>query len=111
MGFPAESTVASGMSGIIATNTTSSRASVGNLKFANEQGGLSGRPLFDRSTVCLSMIRSVVGSDFALIGVGGIDSVKRAQEKVKAGADLIQIYTGLIYRGPGLVGELVRGLG
>ena len=95
------------ISGIIATNTTCSREAVAKLKHANEQGGLSGRPLFSRATACLRVIKQIVGSEVVLIGVGGIDSPITAQKKLEAGADLLQVYTGLIYRGPGLVRDLL----
>jgi dihydroorotate dehydrogenase len=96
------------IAGIIATNTTCSREAVAGLKHGNEQGGLSGPPLFNRSTDCLRVIKEVVGNEVTLIGVGGIDSPETAQEKLKAGADLLQVYSGLIYQGPGLVRELAR---
>lgn len=96
--------------GIIATNTTSSREGVESLSYGNEQGGLSGLPLFQRSTECLRVIKKIVGAEVSLIGVGGIDNVKSAQEKLEAGADLLQIYSGFIYKGPGLVKELVVGV-
>jgi len=86
--------------GIIATNTTCARDAVKTLSHGNEQGGLSGRPLLQRSTHSLKVIKDVVGDDVALIGVGGIDSPQSAQEKLAAGASLLQVYTGLIYQGP-----------
>lgn len=95
--------------GLIATNTTCSRPE---LKDSNrsEAGGLSGRPLAALSTQCLRLLKSYVGNEVTLIGVGGIDSVESASEKMQAGATLIQLYTGLIYKGPGLVSKLVAGL-
>lgn len=96
--------------GIIATNTTCSRNAVINLAHADEQGGLSGEPLRVLSTRCLRTIKQYVGDAVTLIGVGGIDSSESAQEKLDAGASLVQIYTGLIYKGPGLVHRIVNGL-
>ncbi|PJD92700.1 MAG: dihydroorotate dehydrogenase (quinone) [Legionella sp.] len=91
------------LDGIIATNTTCMRDVVQHLPHGQEVGGLSGQPLLQRSTDCLAVLKQIVGDDVALIGVGGIESVVAAQQKVAAGADLLQVYTGLIYRGPGLV--------
>ncbi len=96
--------------GIIATNTSNSREGVNQLKQGNEAGGLSGRPLFNRSTECMRVIKQIVGSEVSLIGVGGIDSLSKAKEKLDAGADLLQVYSGLIYQGPGLVKDLVKGI-
>jgi len=93
--------------GIIATNTTCSREGVGHLPNATEQGGLSGRPLLHRATACLRILKEQVGTELCLIGVGGIDSKAAAEEKLQAGATLLQVYTGLIYQGPGLIAELV----
>lgn len=100
-----------GMSGIIATNTTCSRDAINGLPHAHEAGGLSGKPLLARSTECLCLLKSIVGSEIALIGVGGIDSVESALQKQQAGASLLQVYSGLIYQGPQLIRRLVRGLG
>ncbi|MBN9227400.1 MULTISPECIES: quinone-dependent dihydroorotate dehydrogenase [Legionella] len=99
-----------GIEGIIATNTTCSRTGVAHLPYAEETGGLSGRPVFDLSTQCLRLLKQYVGDAITLIGVGGIDSCETARAKLDAGASLIQVYTGLIYRGPGLVYELANGL-
>lgn len=99
-----------GVEGIIATNTTCSREGVEQELHAKEQGGLSGRPLAVRSTQCLRLLKQYVGNSVALIGVGGINDCETAQEKLDAGATLLQIYSGLIYQGPGLVNELVTGL-
>lgn len=103
----AEGIVAQGLDGIIATNTTCARDAVNQLPHGNEQGGLSGQPLAARSTQCLSLLKQVVGDEVTLIGVGGIDNAKVAKEKLEAGASLLQVYTGLIYEGPGLVGKLL----
>jgi dihydroorotate dehydrogenase len=94
--------------GVIATNTTADRCAVSGLPYGNEEGGLSGSPLFERSTTTLRLIKEAVGEDMVLIGVGGIDSCAAAAEKFKAGASLLQVYTGLIYQGPALVRDLAR---
>lgn len=89
--------------GIIATNTTSSRAGVTHYPHGTRAGGLSGQPLFERATTTLELLRHLCGNDMVLIGVGGIDSAKTAAAKFAAGANLVQLYTGLIYQGPQLV--------
>ncbi|MBX2917419.1 MAG: quinone-dependent dihydroorotate dehydrogenase [Cyclobacteriaceae bacterium] len=92
--------------GVIATNTTISRAGLHTAEgevSAIGNGGLSGRPLTDRATEVISFLRKQLGSHYPIIGVGGIMSAQDAVEKLKAGADLVQIYTGFIYEGPGLV--------
>ncbi|KTD41669.1 quinone-dependent dihydroorotate dehydrogenase [Legionella parisiensis] len=99
-----------GIEGIIATNTTCSRIGVTQLPYAEETGGLSGKPLWELSTQCLRLLKQHVGNDVTLIGVGGIDNCSSAQAKLDAGASLIQVYTGLIYQGPRLVYELAKGL-
>ena len=106
----AESMLSLGIDGIIATNTTCDHQAVSPLPYGNEQGGLSGQPLASRSTHCLSVLKAVVGDDMTLIGVGGIDNVAVATEKLAAGASLLQIYTGLLYQGPNLVKQLVDGI-
>jgi dihydroorotate dehydrogenase len=95
---------------VIATNTTTDHTSVAGLPHSGERGGLSGTPLAEASTRVLAALRELLPARFALIGVGGISSAADAREKIKAGADLVQVYTGLVYRGPGLVRELVSGL-
>ena len=102
--------VSRGIDGIIATNTTCARDAVHTLPHGDEQGGLSGQPLLERSTQCLRVLKYVVGDDMTLIGTGGIDSPDAAREKLTAGADLLQVYTGLIFQGPGLVKRLVDGV-
>jgi len=97
----------SGVEGIIATNTTNSRAGVEHLANSNEQGGLSGLPLCDRATACLRVVKEVVGDSVTLIGVGGIHDRESAQQKLQAGASLLQVYSGLIYKGPGLIKSLL----
>lgn len=96
--------------GIAATNTTVNRDTVHDLPHGLEVGGLSGRPLAMRATECIQLIRQEVGNSMTLMGVGGIDNVQLAQERVQAGADLLQIYTGLIYEGPSLINDIVQGL-
>ncbi len=99
-----------GMDGVIATNTTISRDAVRGLPHADETGGLSGAPVFQASNRVIAQLRAALGSAFPVIGVGGIMSGDDAVAKLRAGADLVQIYTGLIYRGPALVGEIARAL-
>ena len=97
-----------GIDGVIATNTTLAREAVQGQKYADEAGGLSGAPLHARSLEVIARLRAKLGSDFAIIGVGGIMSGKHAAEKMAAGANAVQLYTGLIYRGPSLVGECAK---
>ena len=101
---------AHGMDGVIATNTTISREAVAGLHNAEESGGLSGAPLREASTRVIRRLRRRLGKDFPIIGVGGILSGADAVEKLRAGADLVQIYTGLIYQGPALVRECALAL-
>ncbi len=97
-----------GIDGVIATNTTIARDAVQGLAHAQEAGGLSGAPLHARSLEVIARLRAKLGPDFTIIGVGGIVSGKHAAEKISAGANAVQLYTGLIYKGPALVGECVR---
>jgi dihydroorotate dehydrogenase len=92
-----------GMDGVIATNTTLSRDAVQGLPHGEETGGLSGAPLRTASNRVIAQLRRAVGPHFPIIGVGGIMRAEDAVEKIKAGADVVQIYTGLIYAGPDLV--------
>lgn len=94
-----------GMDGLIATNTTVSRDGVADHVHAKETGGLSGAPLKPAALAVLKAVRAAVGTDFPLIGVGGIVSATDARERRQAGADLLQIYSGFIYRGPALIAE------
>ncbi len=103
----ADTIVNVGIDGIMVTNTTIAREAVIDMPHGHEGGGLSGQPLFTRSTDVLRIIKPVVGKDVTLIGVGGIDSPETARQKLQAGAALVQVYTGLIYQGPGLVKQLV----
>jgi len=99
-----------GLDGVIATNTTVSRDAVVGLDHADEAGGLSGSPVRAASTRVISRLRLRLGRSFPIIGVGGILRGEDAVEKLRAGADLVQLYTGLIYRGPGLVRECAMAL-
>lgn len=94
------------VAGIIATNSTVSRAGVVNHPSAQELGGLSGRPLFDKSRAAVRILRETLGPTMPIIGVGGVASVDNAKLLREAGADLVQIYTAMVYRGPGFVREL-----
>lgn len=96
--------------GVIATNTTLSRTSVQGLEHAEEQGGLSGPAVHELSLHVISRLRERVGTGMGIIGVGGIETGRHAVEKLLAGADAVQLYTGLIYRGPALVNECVRAI-
>ncbi len=96
--------------GVIATNTTISREAVKGLPHAEEAGGLSGRPVFDASTAVVRALRAVVGDALPIVGVGGIFDGAQARAKIDAGAQLVQLYTGLIYRGPALVKECAAAL-
>ena len=96
--------------GVIVSNTTIARPALKSGSHRDEAGGLSGKPLFERSTMVLARMRRLLGPDVALIGVGGVDSAETAIEKIRAGADLVQLYTGMIYQGPSLPGRIVRGL-
>jgi len=99
-----------GMDGVIATNTTLSREAVAGLPHANEAGGLSGAPVREASNRVIAQLRGALGKKFPIIGVGGILGAADARAKIAAGADVVQIYTGLIYRGPGLVREAAAAL-
>jgi dihydroorotate dehydrogenase len=96
--------------GLIVSNTTVGRQGVQDNPRASEAGGLSGRPLFRRSAAVLARMRRRLGPNMPIIGVGGVDSTETAIEKIRAGADLVQLYTGMIYGGPSLPGAIVRGL-
>lgn len=97
-----------GIDGVIATNTTLSRELVQGLPHADEAGGVSGSPVHELSLAVIERLRAHAGAALAIIGVGGILNGKHAQEKIAAGADAVQLYTGLIYRGPALIGECVQ---
>lgn len=95
---------------VIATNTTVSRAAVQGLPHAAESGGLSGAPLRDASTAVVRKLARLLDGRLPIIGVGGIMNAEDARAKLEAGASLVQIYTGFIYRGPHLIGEILRAL-
>ena len=96
--------------GVVATNTTLARDAVAGQPHAQETGGLSGAPLRARSTAVVRLLAGELDAALPIIGVGGIESGADAREKIAAGASLVQIYTGLIYRGPALVAECVEAL-
>jgi dihydroorotate dehydrogenase len=96
--------------GIAVSNTTLAREGLAEAVLAKEAGGLSGRPLFHRSTVMLARVYLLTGGRIPLIGIGGIDSGTAAVAKIEAGASLLQLYTGLIYQGPGLLARIKRDL-
>lgn len=96
--------------GLIVSNTSISRPPTLLSPEASETGGLSGRPIFDLSTQMLARCFLRCGGALPLVGVGGVEDARTALAKIEAGASLVQIYTGFIYRGPGLVGEILHGL-
>jgi dihydroorotate dehydrogenase len=96
--------------GVVATNTTLARDGVAGRRYANESGGLSGTPLAERSNRIIAALRAALGPAFPIVGVGGVMSGADARAKREAGADLVQIYTGLIYKGPALVAASARAL-
>ena len=99
-----------GMDGVVATNTTLARDAVQGLPHAQEGGGLSGAPVLQASNRVIRQLRHALGAGFPIIGVGGILSGADAVSKIEAGANVVQIYTGLIYRGPELVTEAAQAL-
>ncbi len=105
----AEVALSSGIDGVITTNTTLSREG---LKSAHrdQQGGLSGAPLFEKSTRVLAQMSHLTAGKLPLIGVGGISSADQAYEKIRAGASAVQLYTAMVYGGLSLAAEIARGL-
>lgn len=99
-----------GMDGVIATNTTINRAAVQGMRHAEETGGLSGAPVLEASNQVIRQLRAALGSHFPIIGVGGVMSAEDAVSKIRAGADVVQIYTGLIYEGPALVVKAAKAI-
>jgi dihydroorotate dehydrogenase len=99
------------MDGIVVSNTTVTRPSTLRSKHCSETGGLSGAPLFDLSTHMLREVYALTEGKLPLVGVGGIASAEQAYAKIRAGASLVQLYTAMVYRGPGLVSEITQGLG
>ncbi len=105
----AEVALAAGVGGIVATNTTTARVGLRS-PAAAEAGGLSGRPLFERSTRLVARLSVLTGGRLPLVGVGGVDSAATAYAKIRAGASAVQLYTGLVYEGMGLVPRILAGL-
>ena len=99
-----------GMDGVIASNTTLSRDAVKGMAHAEETGGLSGAPVLAMSNRVIAQLRAALGPDYPIIGVGGVMSAQDAVSKIKAGANLVQLYTGLIYQGPALVKQCAQRL-
>jgi dihydroorotate dehydrogenase len=97
-----------GIAGVIATNTTIARDLVSHLPHGQEVGGLSGQPVFEASNQVITQLRTELGPDYPIIGVGGVMSGAQAKAKITAGANLVQIYTGFIYAGPELVTQAAR---
>ena len=97
-----------GMDGVIASNTTLSRDAVKGMAHAEETGGLSGAPVLAMSNHVIAQLRAALGPDYPIIGVGGVMSAQDALSKIKAGANLVQLYTGLIYKGPALVKQCAQ---
>ncbi len=106
----AQCLISNNIDGVIATNTTLSREGVEGLTHANEQGGLSGQPVKEKSTTVIKLLSKALEGKLPIIGVGGIASAADAKEKLAAGASLVQVYTGFIYQGPRLIKEIVKAL-
>ncbi len=102
--------MAHGVDGLIISNTTLGRTGLRGREHVNEAGGLSGAPLYERSTGLLAKVYVLTKGQIPLIGVGGINSGETALGKIEAGASLIQLYTGLVYEGPGLIGRIKQAL-
>ena len=98
------------LDGLIVTNTTLSREGVEGLPFGDEAGGLSGAPVFEKSTLCLEAFAKILKNEIPLIGVGGILAGEHAVAKQNAGASLVQIYSGMIYTGPDLIADCVNAM-
>ncbi|WP_102830561.1 quinone-dependent dihydroorotate dehydrogenase [Bartonella bovis] len=104
----AEEMKLSDFDGLIVSNTTLLRQGLKNSALISEEGGLSGRPLFEHSTIVLAKMRQKLGKEIAIIGVGGVRDAQTALEKIKAGADLVQLYSGMIYEGPELAVTIMK---
>ena len=102
--------LAHGIDGIVVSNTTLAREGLSDRVFAKEAGGLSGRPLFARATRMLARVYRLTEGKLPLVGVGGIDSGEAALAKIEAGASLLQLYTGLVFEGPALIGRIKQAL-
>lgn len=98
------------LDGVIATNTTLDKSAVEGLQHGDEQGGLSGRPLTEKANTLTHKLADALEGELPIIGVGGIFSAEDAVERIKSGASLIQLYTGFIYRGPGLIHEAAEAI-
>lgn len=98
------------LDGLIISNTTLARDNLKNTRYRDEAGGLSGRPLFEKSTIILARMRQRIGTDLPIIGVGGIDSATSAIQKLEAGANLIQLYSGMVFQGPDLAARINAGI-
>jgi dihydroorotate dehydrogenase len=101
---------AAGIDGVIVANTTLAREGVEGSPAAGEAGGLSGRPLAVASTRMIGDVARLTGGRLPIIGVGGVFTADDARAKLDEGASLVQIYTGLVYEGPGMAGRILRGL-
>ena len=110
IGQVSDSLINNNIDGVIATNTTLERTAVQGQQYADEAGGLSGLPVRERATHVVSELKRLTQGKLPIIGVGGIDDSSSAKEKLDAGADLIQVYSGFIYKGPQLVKTIVNGL-
>jgi dihydroorotate dehydrogenase len=110
VGVIAATLKANAIDGVIATNTTLSREAVKGLPHAEEAGGLSGAPVLEASNRVIRRLRAALGPAYPIVGVGGVMSPADALSKLEAGADLVQIYTGLIYEGPGLVSRCAKAM-
>lgn len=110
IGQVSESLINNKIDGVIATNTTLERVAVHGQQYADEAGGLSGHPVRERSTHVVQELKRLTAGKLPIIGVGGIDDATSAKEKFSAGADLVQIYTGFIYKGPQLVKTILQDL-
>lgn len=108
--FVAQTACRHDMDAIVATNTTTSRAGIEKSQYANQAGGLSGAPLRERATAVVGWLSEALAGHLPIIAVGGIMKAADAIEKISAGASLIQLYTGLVFRGPRLVSECARAL-
>lgn len=102
--------ISNGIDGVIATNTTIDKTAVAHLNFGSETGGLSGQPVREKSTAVVKRLAEVLNGEIPIIGVGGIDSGETALEKQQAGASLVQVYTGFIYKGPVLIRDCAKAL-
>lgn len=106
----AQELLPSGFDGLIVSNTTLSRGGLTDTKQAEESGGMSGRPLFERSTIILAKMRQRIGPTMPIIGVGGIWDAETALEKIRAGADLIQLFSSMVFEGPGIAARILNDL-